>query len=93
MEPGACKDPATVERDEDVGFRDVPDALASGETLDEVLTEAVDGLVVALDGYADERRARPIPRPSHSRPREYSVAGVVDSLPSGAGIRGIPAWK
>jgi len=69
--------PATIEQDEDgqfiVSFRDVPEALTSGETLDEALTEAVDCLVVALDGYVDERRPRPLPRPSCSRPREHAV--------------------
>jgi antitoxin HicB len=47
--------PATIEQDEDgqfiVSFRDVPEALTSGETLEEALAEAVDCLVVALDGY------------------------------------------
>lgn len=70
--------PAAVERDEDgqyiVSFRDVPEALTSGGTLDEALAEAVDCLVVALDGYVDERRPRPIPRPSPSRPGEHAVA-------------------
>ena len=70
--------PATVEQDEDsqfiVSFRDVPEALTSGETLDEALAEAIDCLVVALDGYIDERHPRPIPRPSRSRPGEHAVA-------------------
>jgi antitoxin HicB len=70
--------PATIEQDEDgqfiVSFRDVAEALTSGETLDEALTEAVDCLVVTLDGYVDDRRPRPIPRPSRSRPGEHAIA-------------------
>ena len=70
--------PATVEQDEDgqliVGFRDVPEALTSGETLEEALAEAVDCLVVALDGYVDERRPRPLPRLSRSRAGEHPIA-------------------
>ena len=70
--------PAAVEQDEDarfiVSFRDVPEALTSGDTLDEALAEAVDCLAVALDGYVDERRPQPIPEPSRSRPGEHAVA-------------------
>jgi antitoxin HicB len=70
--------PAMIEPDEDrrlvVSFRDVPEALTSGEALDEALADAVDCLVVALDGYVDERRPRPIPRPSRIRPGEHAIA-------------------
>jgi len=70
--------PATIAQDEDgrfiVSFRDVPEALTSGETLDEALAEAVDCLIVALDGYVDERRPRPIPRPSRIRVGGHSIA-------------------
>jgi len=70
--------PATIEQDEDgqfiVSFRDVPEALTSGETVEEALAEAVDCLVVALDGYVDERGPRPLPRPSRSRPGERAIA-------------------
>jgi antitoxin HicB len=70
--------PATVEQDEDgqfiVSFRDVPEALTSGETLEEALAEAVDCLVVALDGYVDKRKPRPLPRPSRSHPGEHAVS-------------------
>jgi len=71
--------PATVEQDEDgqliVSFRDVPEALTSGRTLDEALAEAVDCQVVTLDGYVDDRRPRPIPRPSRVRSGgDYAVA-------------------
>jgi antitoxin HicB len=58
--------PANVEQDEDgqfiVSFRDVPEALTSGGTLDEALVEAVNCLVVALDGYVADEPPRPIPR-------------------------------
>ena len=52
----------------------MPEALTSGETLDEALAEAVDCLVVALDGYVDERRPRPLPQPSRSRAGEHAIA-------------------
>jgi antitoxin HicB len=57
-----------------VSFRDVPEALSSGEPLEEALSEAADCLVLALDGYVDDRRSRPIPRPSRSGPGERAVA-------------------
>ena len=70
--------PAIVEEDEDgqliVSFRDVPEALTSGRTLGEALAEAVDCLVVTLDGYVDDRRPRPIPRPSRIRSGDHAVA-------------------
>ncbi len=70
--------PATTEQDEDgqfiVSFPDVPEAPTSGETLEEALAEAVGCLVVALDGYVDERRPRPVPRPSQIRPGEHAIA-------------------
>ena len=72
------EDLATIEADEDgqliVGLRDVPEALTSGETLEEALAEAADCLVVALDGYLDERRPRAVPRPSRSRAGEHAIA-------------------
>jgi antitoxin HicB len=70
--------PANVEQDEDgqfiVSFRDVPEALTSGRALDEALVEAVDSLVVALDGYVADQPPRRIPRPSRGRPGERAVA-------------------
>jgi len=69
--------PAAVEQDEDgqfiVSFRDVPEALTSGETLDEALAEAVDCLVVALEGYVDDRSPQSIPRPSQIRSGEHAT--------------------
>jgi antitoxin HicB len=70
--------PAAIEQDEDgqfiVSFRDVPEALTSGESLNEALAEAVDCLVVALDGYLDERRPQPVPQPSQLRSGEHAIA-------------------
>jgi antitoxin HicB len=70
--------PATVEQDEGgqyiVNFRDVPEALTSGSTLNEALAEAVNCLVVALDGYVADQPPRPVPRPSRGRSAEHAVA-------------------
>ena len=54
-----------------VNFRDVPEALTQGETIDEALGEAADCLVVALGGYLQARR--PIPWPSPPQSDEWLV--------------------
>lgn len=45
-----------------VSFPDVPEALTEGTTKQEALKEAKDCLIVALDGYIEDRRQ--IPQPS-----------------------------
>jgi antitoxin HicB len=54
-----------------VNFRDVPEALTQGETLDEALDEAADCLAVALSGYMQARL--PLLRPSPSQPGERLI--------------------
>jgi antitoxin HicB len=51
---------------------DIPEMKTAGETLDELLREAVDGLESALDFYFEERR--PVPAPSRPKPGQHTVA-------------------
>ena len=54
-----------------VNFRDVPEALTQGETIDEALDEAADCLAVALSGYMQARL--PLLRPSPCQPGERLI--------------------
>jgi len=70
--------PAKLTSDEDgrfvVNFRDVPEALTDGATVEEALVEAEDCLDGALLSYVDDARfPRPIPEPSKRRAGEYMV--------------------
>jgi antitoxin HicB len=67
---------ATLTPDEEDGgyvvtFRDVPEAITQGETLEEALRKAADALAVALEFYA-ERKQR-FPSPSKPRPHEHLI--------------------
>ncbi|MGI9506786.1 MAG: type II toxin-antitoxin system HicB family antitoxin [Geminicoccaceae bacterium] len=71
--------PARLIEDEDgryvVTFRDVPEALTDGATVEEALAEAKDCLDVALLSYVDDARLpRPIPVPSKRCAGEHMVA-------------------
>lgn len=44
-----------------VTFPDIPEAAAVGEDLESAKIEALDGLLCALDGYFEDRRAIPLP--------------------------------
>jgi antitoxin HicB len=44
-----------------VTFKDIPEAITQGETLDDALAQAKDALETALDFYFDEREAVPMP--------------------------------
>lgn len=44
-----------------VSFPDIPEAVAVIESTDDVDIEALDGLLCALDGYFEDRRAIPLP--------------------------------
>ena len=44
-----------------VTFRDVPEAITEGDTLDEAMVNAADALETALSFYVDERQAFPVP--------------------------------
>jgi antitoxin HicB len=68
---------ATLTPDEEDGgyvatFRDVPEAITQGETLDEALHNAADALTVALEFYAEDQQR--FPRPSEPRTGEHLIA-------------------
>ncbi|CAG4888742.1 type II toxin-antitoxin system HicB family antitoxin [Paraburkholderia saeva] len=66
--------PARIERDEagfTVSFRDIPEALTSGATLDEAREMAVDALATAMDFYFEDKR--PVPSPSKPRRGEALI--------------------
>jgi antitoxin HicB len=67
--------PVTLEIDETgvlVGCPDIPEMHSVGDTVDEALREAVDGLESAIDIYFDERR--PVPAPSKAERGQAMVA-------------------
>lgn len=57
--------PAKYERDPGGGyvvtFRDIPEAVTQGDTLEEARTLAVDALVTAMDFYFEDQRSVPVP--------------------------------
>lgn len=44
-----------------VTFRDIPEAISQGDTLDEALEMAKDALTVAMEFYFEDNRAVPVP--------------------------------
>lgn len=67
--------PALFERDGDgycVSFRDIPEALTSGATMDEAREMAADALLTAMDFYFEDKR--PVPVPSKAKKGEELVA-------------------
>lgn len=68
--------PATLTPDEEGGFvitfRDIPEAITQGETLEDSLTEASDCLEEAIAAYIED--GRDIPLPSKPRIREKLVS-------------------
>ncbi|MGV3679938.1 MAG: type II toxin-antitoxin system HicB family antitoxin [Acidovorax sp.] len=55
-----------------VTFRDVPEAITEGDTLEEAETMALDALVTAMEFYFDD--GRPVPAPSKAKAGERLVA-------------------
>jgi antitoxin HicB len=55
-----------------VTFRDVPEAITDGETLEDALKYAAQALELALEHYLDERRMSPTPTPAQKG--EYLIA-------------------
>ena len=58
--------PVTLTPDKKAGgfvvtFKDIPEAITQGDTLDEALAMAVDALETALEFYFEDRRRVPIP--------------------------------
>jgi antitoxin HicB len=69
------KFPARFEPDGDgyvVTFRDVPEAITQGDSLDEARAMAADALLTAMDFYFDDKRA--VPEPSKAQDGEELVA-------------------
>ncbi len=63
-----------------VSFRDVPEALTEGDTVEEALKYAAEALELALEHYLDEGRA--VPTPTAKRKGEYIV-----TLPVSLGLK------
>jgi antitoxin HicB len=55
-----------------VTFRDIPEAITQGDTLDEAKAAAVNALVTAMDFYFEDNR--PVPGPSKAQRSEVLVA-------------------
>jgi antitoxin HicB len=55
-----------------VTFRDIPEAITHGETIEEARDMAADALLTSMDFYFDDRRA--VPAPSQAQPGEELVA-------------------
>lgn len=53
-------------------FRDIPEAITGGATVEEVKALAVDCLVSAMDFYIEDRK--PVPAPSQAQPDDLLVA-------------------
>ncbi|PWF25076.1 type II toxin-antitoxin system HicB family antitoxin [Corticimicrobacter populi] len=67
--------PARIEPDTTgymVSFRDIPEALSAGETLEEARFMAADALLTAMDFYFEDKR--PVPMPSGLAQGEELVA-------------------
>jgi antitoxin HicB len=71
--------PAQLEPEADGGysvtFRDIPEAITQGDTLEEACCEAVDALITAMDFYFEDGRT--VPTPSAAQPGEELVATPV----------------
>lgn len=63
-----------------VTFRDVPEAITQGDTLEDALKYAAEALELALEHYLDERRTAPVP--TAKRKGEYLV-----SLPASLSLK------
>lgn len=55
-----------------VTFRDIPEAITQGNTVQEALDMARDALITAMDFYFEDRR--PVPPPSKAKPGERPIA-------------------
>lgn len=54
-----------------VTFRDIPEAITQGDTMEEAMEAARDALITAMDFYVEDRRA--VPPPSKARKGEQMV--------------------
>lgn len=48
-----------------VTFRDIPEAVTQGDTLEEARAEAADALLTAMDFYFEDKRPVPLPSKGH----------------------------
>ncbi|RQQ64443.1 type II toxin-antitoxin system HicB family antitoxin [Burkholderia stagnalis] len=69
--------PARFEPDEEDGgyvvtFRDIPEAITQGDTLDEARSMGADALLTAMDFYFEDKR--PVPAPSKAKKGEELIA-------------------
>ena len=67
--------PVTLTPDTDgfcVTFRDIPEAISQGDTIDEALEMAQDALMVAMEFYFEDNRA--VPMPSQAQDGEHLVS-------------------
>jgi len=55
-----------------VTFRDIPEAITQGDTLDEARAMAADALLTAMDFYFEDKR--PVPAPSKAKKGEELIA-------------------
>lgn len=67
--------PAKFELQDDgcyvISFRDIPEALTQGFSLDEAKEQALDSLIISLDFYFEDNRG--IPLPSEAQEGEYLI--------------------
>jgi antitoxin HicB len=64
--------PVTLTPEKGVGgfvvtFRDIPEAITQGETIEEALAMAAEALESAMDFYFEDKRAVPMPSPAKRR--------------------------
>lgn len=67
--------PALITQSNDgytVTFRDIPEALTCGDTLDDALDMGSDALLTAMDFYFEDRR--PVPLPSKKQEAEQYIS-------------------
>lgn len=68
--------PARFEPDDDGGyvvtFRDIPEAITQGDTLEEARTMGADALLTAMDFYFEDKR--PVPAPTKAKKEEELIA-------------------
>lgn len=74
-----------------VTFRDVPEAITQGDTLEDAQTMATDALLTALDFYFEDRR--PVPQPSKARRGERLVALPASAAAKVALLNAVVATK
>lgn len=60
-----------------VTFRDIPEAITSGASIDEARTMAADALRTAMDFYFEDRRAVPAPSPAEADEELIALAASV----------------